>query len=117
MREVNGDSHWTGGGAWPLSSPCAPTPRRPTPTLLDPTVFHQLLSLSGAGCILWAYVANQRGLLGPERPLYSLLNLVGSLLLLWVAIVDVRWGFIVLEAVWAAVSIPPLLRPRTPAAS
>lgn len=80
-------------------------------------MFHQLLSLTGAACILSAYVANQRGLLGPERPLYSLLNLVGSLLLLWVAIVDLRWGFIVLEAAWAAVSIPPLLRPRTPAAT
>jgi len=80
-------------------------------------VFHQLLSLTGAACILTAYVANQRGRLGPDRRLYSVLNLVGALLLLWVAIVDLRWGFILLEAVWAAVSIPPLLRPRTPAAT
>jgi hypothetical protein len=79
-------------------------------------VFHQILSLAGAACILAAYVANQRKRLTPDRPLYSLLNLVGSLMLLWVAIVDVRWGFIVLEAAWALVSIPPLLRPRTPAA-
>lgn len=79
-------------------------------------MIYQLLSLSGAACILSAYIANQRGLLGPDRTLYSILNLVGSLLLLWVAIVDLRWGFIVLEAVWAAVSIPPLFRSRTPAA-
>lgn len=78
-------------------------------------MFHQLISLTGAACILGAYVANQRGVLGPDRALYSVLNLVGSLLLLWIAIVDVRWGFIVLEAAWAAVSLPPLLRPRTPA--
>jgi len=77
-------------------------------------MFHQLVSVTGAACILAAYVANQRGALGPDRPLYSALNLVGSLLLLWIAIVDVRWGFIALEAVWAAVSVPPLLRTRTP---
>jgi len=38
------------------------------------------------------------------------------LLLLWVALVDRRWGFILLEAVWALVSIPPLLRRSSAAA-
>ncbi len=80
-------------------------------------MFHQIISLSGAVLILTAYVANQAGRLGPEKRLYSLLNLVGSLLLLWVAIIDWRWGFILLECAWAAVSIPPLIRPRRPAAS
>ncbi len=80
-------------------------------------MFHQTLSLAGAACILVAYVANQRRVLSPDRPLYSVLNLAGALMLLWVAVVDMRWGFIILEAVWAVVSIPPLIRPRTPAAS
>lgn len=76
-------------------------------------MLHQILSLAGALLILAAYVANQREWLSPRDAAYSLMNLVGSLLLLWVAVVDARWGFILLEATWAAVSIPPLLR-RTP---
>lgn len=75
-------------------------------------MLHQILSLVGAGFILLAYGANQRGWLGPRDRSYNLVNLAGSLLLLWVAVVDWRWGFIVLETAWAAISVPPLLRPR-----
>lgn len=70
----------------------------------------QLISLLGAALLLGAYLANQRGFLSRSDRLYSLLNLIGSLLLLCVAVVDQRWGFIVLEGAWAAISIPPLLR-------
>jgi hypothetical protein len=73
-------------------------------------LFDQTVSLVGAGLILVAYVLNQRGHLAPKDRLYNAINLVGALLLLWVAVVDWRWGFIVLEAAWAAVSIPPLFR-------
>jgi Na+-translocating ferredoxin:NAD+ oxidoreductase RnfD subunit len=79
-------------------------------------VLYQILSLTGAALILGAYVANQRGLLGPRNATYNLMNLLGALLLLWVAVVDWRWGFILLEAVWALVSIPPLLRRSSAAA-
>lgn len=78
-------------------------------------MLHQLVSITGAFLILGAYVANQRGWLGPRDASYNLMNLVGALLLLWVALVDWRWGFIILETVWALVSIPPLLRRRPPA--
>ena len=80
-------------------------------------MLHQTLSLAGAGLILLAYVANQRGWLGPRDRSYNLMNLVGSLLLLWIAIVDWRWGFIVLETAWAGISIPPLFRPGGPPSS
>lgn len=70
----------------------------------------QLLSVIGAAMILGAYVANQRGRLGPEDRLYNLLNFLGAALLAAVAIVDRRWGFILLETVWAAVSLVPLVR-------
>lgn len=73
-------------------------------------MLYQTTSLLGAGLILLAYVANQRGWMGPRDRAYNLLNLGGSLLLLWVALVDWRWGFILLEAAWAAISIPPLFR-------
>ena len=77
-------------------------------------MLQQILSLVGAALILSAYVANQRNRLGPRDVSYNLMNLVGALLLLWVAIADWRWGFIVLEAVWAMVSLPHLLRRRPP---
>ena len=81
-----------------------------------PTGVHVLLqtaSLVGALLILLGYAANQRGWTGPEQRWYNLVNLVGALLLLWVAIVDQRVGFIILEVVWALVSIPPLIKPPT----
>lgn len=74
-------------------------------------MFLQIISVIGAAMILGAYIAYQRGWLGRERRAYNLLNFVGALLLAWVAIADQRWGFIILETVWAAVSLPPLLRP------
>lgn len=78
-------------------------------------MLQQIISLLGAFLILAAYVANQRGWMGPRNPGYNLMNLAGALLLLWVALVDWRWGFILLEAVWALVSIPPLFRRSRPA--
>jgi uncharacterized membrane protein YdcZ (DUF606 family) len=77
-------------------------------------MFMQVISLLGAGLLLGAYLANLRGWLGREDRMYSALNLVGALLLAWVAVVDQRWGFILLEFTWALVSLPPLLRPRRP---
>lgn len=73
-------------------------------------MLYQLVSIAGATLILVAYAGNQRGWTGPRSPGYNVMNLLGALLLLWVAIVDRRIGFILLEAVWAGVTIPPLYR-------
>ena len=70
------------------------------------------MSLVGAGMILGAYIANQRGWLSPADRLYNLLNVVGSALLAWIAIVDRRAGFIVLEVAWAIASLPGLVKAR-----
>jgi hypothetical protein len=70
------------------------------------------MSLVGAGMILGAYIANQRGWLSPADRLYNLLNVVGSALLAWIAIVDRRAGFIVLEVAWALASLPGLVKAR-----
>ena len=73
-------------------------------------MFFQVVSLLGAGLILGAYVANQRGWSGPTSAGYNVANFGGALLLAWVAVVDRRIGFILLEAVWALVTIPPLIQ-------
>ena len=72
-------------------------------------MLHQLASVAGAVLVLVAYLGYQRGWMSKEQPVYNLLNLVGSALLAWVAIVDRRWGFILLEVIWALLSVPPLL--------
>lgn len=72
----------------------------------------QLVALAGAALVLAAYALMQRGAVEAWSPLYNWLNLVGALLLLWVAVSDRRWGFILLEGVWAALALPSLLRPR-----
>jgi len=74
-------------------------------------VFFQLVSLVGAFLLLAAYLAINRQWLKPQHRLYNLMNLIGGALLLWVAIVDQRIGFVVLEAAWALIAIPPLFRP------
>jgi hypothetical protein len=78
-------------------------------------MLYQLISLVGAVMILAAYGAYQRGRLGREDRLYNALNFVGSALLAWIATIDRRWGFIVLEGSWALLSLWPLLRPARPA--
>jgi len=73
-------------------------------------VLFQLISLLGAVLVLAAYLAIGRRWLTPQHRAYNLMNLLGGLLLLWVAVVDGRIGFMVLEATWALIAIPPLLR-------
>ncbi len=70
----------------------------------------QITSLLGAVGILLPFAAVQFGKLTTGATSYSLLNLVGSLLLLIVAIIEFQIGFIVLEVVWAGVSVRGLLR-------
>ena len=74
-------------------------------------MLYQLISLVGAFLILVAYIANARGWMGPRDRAYNLMNLVGGALLFWVAVVDRRAGFMVLELTWALIAIPPLFRP------
>lgn len=75
-------------------------------------MLYQLVSLIGAGMILAAYIALQRGRLSKDDRVFNVLNFVGSGLLTWIAVVDQRMGFIALEGTWALLSLWPLLRPR-----
>ena len=75
-------------------------------------MLYQLISLVGAAMVLFAYAANQRGRLSRADALYNVLNLVGSAMLTVGAGAVRRVGFILLEGLWALLSIPPLLSRR-----
>ena len=73
-------------------------------------MFYQIISLIGAAMILVGYVGLQRGQFVRDDRLFNVLNFVGSALLAWIAIIDWRVGFIVLEGSWALLSIPGMFR-------
>jgi hypothetical protein len=73
-------------------------------------VLYQLISLVGALLVLGAYLANSRHWLRTDGRTYNLMNLVGGGLLFWIAVVDQRAGFMVLELTWALIAVPPLLQ-------
>jgi hypothetical protein len=80
-------------------------------------VLLQVISVLGALAILGAYAANLLGWLGPADLSYSLANLIGSGILTIIAVVDQQLGFILLEGVWALVSlwgVIQVLRGRPP---
>ena len=65
----------------------------------------QVLSVVGALMVLAAYGLNQGGIWRELHAGYLTLNIVGSLMLGMVAIVDQRAGFILLEFAWAGIGL------------
>lgn len=70
----------------------------------------QLVAISGSLMILAAFTANQFGLMRASTLLYATLNLVGSGILAVVAVLEDQWGFLLLEGVWAAVSLVAVVK-------
>ena len=73
------------------------------------------LELVGAVLILAGFTLAQLRLLDQHSLVYLVLNLVGSFVLAIIALVDERWGFLLLEGVWSivsAISLANVLRGR-----
>jgi hypothetical protein len=65
----------------------------------------QVLSVAGALLILLPFAGSQLGRLSPHSLAYQLMNLVGAASLTTVAVIEVQYGFILLEGVWTIMSI------------
>lgn len=70
------------------------------------------MSVTGAVLVLVAFGCLQTGKLDRRDRWFNLLNFVGSMILGAVAVHDRRWGFIGLEFIWAAFSVPPLFHKK-----
>jgi hypothetical protein len=70
----------------------------------------QLVQVVGALFILVAYASAQFGAMSQNSGIYLALNLVGSVILGILALVEGLWGFLLLEAFWAAVSLWGLIQ-------
>jgi hypothetical protein len=82
-------------------------------------VGYQLVQIAGSLLILAAFAASQAGRLPIDSRLYLVLNFIGSTILAVLAWIDQQWGFLLLEGVWAIVSLwslTQLMRGRTPTA-
>ena len=70
----------------------------------------QVVQVIGALLILIAYAAAQFGALNQHSRLYLVLNLVGAAVLAALAWREEQWGFLLLEGVWALVSLWALVQ-------
>jgi hypothetical protein len=70
----------------------------------------QLVQILGSLLVLAAFIAAQRGTITTTSRLYLTLNVVGSAILAVLALHEQQWGFLLLEATWAAVSATSLAR-------
>jgi hypothetical protein len=80
----------------------------------------QVISLLGSLLILAAFAGSQLKRLDPASLAYAVLNFVGSGILAVVAALEQQWGFLLLEGVWALISLwstVKLLRLRSIAGS
>ena len=64
----------------------------------------QLISVAGALLILLPFAGSQLGRLSPHSFAYQIMNLTGAASLTAVAVIEVQYGFILLEGIWTIMS-------------
>jgi hypothetical protein len=69
-----------------------------------------LVQIAGAILVLVAYGLLQAGVLTAQARSFILLNLIGASILAVEAYIEEQWGFLMLEAVWAAIAAWSLVR-------
>ncbi len=74
----------------------------------------QVFQVAGSILILAAFVGVQAGRLHPTWRSYLVLNVVGSAVLAVTGVIESQWGFVLLETVWALVSLGSLVGIRGP---
>ena len=74
---------------------------------------YDAIQLLGSMLILTAFVAATTGRMRQAGYRYLTFNAVGSAILTVTAIVSHEWGFLLLEGVWALVSVSSMLRKAT----
>lgn len=99
--------------AWCIGTAPDETHRtRPDKTDAKESVMHVIVQLAGSLLILVPFVLVQLGRMSSKRRPYLLLNLVGSTVLAVDAAFGAQWGFLLLEGVWAIVSLVGLVKAR-----
>jgi len=68
------------------------------------------IQIGGAILVLLGYVLGQLGRIDTGSKSYLLINLIGSALLAADALAGRQWGFLVLNGVWAVISLIYLIR-------
>jgi hypothetical protein len=74
---------------------------------------YDVVQITGSLLILAAFVAALAGRLSQSSYTYLITNAVGSLVLGITAVISLEWGFLLLEGVWALVSLYSILRKTT----
>jgi hypothetical protein len=64
----------------------------------------------GAGLVLLAFILMKAKIISAHGHVFDLLTLGGCIVLLVSAIIDNRWGFILLNVVWALISFVAIVR-------
>jgi hypothetical protein len=65
----------------------------------------QVVQIVGALLVVTGFILSQMNLLEPRSYAYLLLNLLGGTILAVLALQSQRWGFALLEGVWALVAL------------
>jgi hypothetical protein len=70
----------------------------------------QVASFIGALVILVGYAGAQFGWMSARKPLYNVLNAIGSAILAYIAFRPFQLGFVLLEVAWTIISLYALTR-------